>query len=359
MKIQLTIFIVLLALISQISFSLKTHKTHKFHKKSSLNILPKFQNKTKKNTEKEFFPDDRVKSFTFNMAKYFTRFAKLAYCDLNIFVVNPVCESIKRDWDNVIKTRFVKVLRSVKKDKKKIIFSCAAPSKLFKLQEDALVVKEPGHYNKTLFGELDFFTNLYKEMVTPTNEFFLFNTLSKFLMQDGLGNVQVFFIGHSYGGVICNLLALKAFKRNDIQKNKSKNSPVLITYGAPNAWGYDFAKLTEEQIPLVFRVIVYKDALPTYPRTYEEDQRIKQENISQKELKDIGNYYIINANDETIICPSAGEKACQVSTNYMSYDNKFYFNDNIAGISPKSEFNKVWSNAASIGAASYYYTSKK
>jgi hypothetical protein len=359
-----------------LSFFLLTLTTvqcfYSFEGMNSFNKNPKIIEKLNKTNVKEFvekaafFPAGRIKSFSYNMAKYFTRFAKLAYCNTNIFIKNPICKYIQGQWRLKMSTRYVKVLKSARGlIKKKVIFSCSSPKKKFHLPEKMLIYNETekNHFD-TSFGEFQYFKKFYRKMVTRKAEKNLIKKLFKYLKMDKLGLTQVFFIGHSWGGVICNMLALKATKFKRFDRFKGKDSPVLITYGAPNIGGKKFAKRTEKKIPLVYRIISKVDALPTYPRTIKENENISK--MSKINLKDIGKHIVINfkkrnlkkrkyfwCNRKKKNRHTGTEEQCKVSTEYMSYNNKFYFNDNIAGISPKSEFNKVWSNAGSIGAQAY------
>jgi hypothetical protein len=363
MKYLLTIFIITLAIIQC---------TYSFEEISPFKKNPKIIENLKKNVtdfvDKEaFFPEGRIKKFSYNMAKYFTRFAKLAYCNTNIFVKNPLCIKIQGEWRLKMSTKYVKVLKSAKgMIKKKVIFACSTPKKLFKLPEKNLVYNETekNHFNTT-FGEFEYFKKFYKKMIKPKAEKDLIKRLFKYLKMDKLGLTQVFFIGHSWGGVLCNMLALKATKFKRFDRFKGKDSPVLITYGAPNIGGKKVAKLTDKKIPSVYRIISSVDALPTYPRTIKENENISK--MSKYNLKNIGKHFVINfkkgkvsrcnpdkkTKTNTKSKNRGAKKGCEVSTEYMSYNNKFYFNDNIAGISPKSEFNVVWTSAATIGRTAY------
>lgn len=370
MKCSLAVFMAILFIVVQFTFTfslnyrkMRINPNPKSIKKSNPNNKPLAKERKEdpedpSDFEKEsFYPVERIKKYGPNMGKYFTRFAKLAYCNLNHFTVNPVCEKIKEEWDVDLSTQYVKVLVSTNKSpQKKIVYSCSSPRELFDLNEEKLVYKnDTNHFVSTHFGAYDYFANFYEEKITDESEKLLLQSILKNM--NSAAPIQIFFVGHSYGGVLCNILALKASEMKEFNKFKDADSPVLITYGSPNIGGKVFADNTESRIPLVFRIIATEDALPTYPRTVEEDKIIKKNKYPKMPIQNIGKHIVVIFwSDKHYMCPRTDTKkpkACNVRTDYISANNMFYFDDNLAGISPNSEFNKAWDMAASIGAKAY------
>lgn len=368
MKLPLAIFLVLIVIfpIAYSFHNLKAIKTNALK-----NQEPDEENEQSIEVD-AFYPNERIRKYGPNMAKYFTRFAKLSYCDFQIFTSNPLCEKIMEEWKLVYSTRRVKVLSSKmsssKSQKKKMVFTCSSPRKYFNFEEKNLIYSDASKaFNSTYFGAFNFFVKIYEKLIPKVTEEKLFNQIK---LNINATDTQIFFVGHSYGAVICNILALRASELNEYKTYKQKDSPILLTYGAPNIGGKTFADNIESRVPLVYRIVSNIDALPTYPRTTELDKSIKTNKWDFIKLKDYGKHIVINNdNDNHYLCPilskssiskrknsSTSLNSCLVKTHYVSYNNMFYFQDNLANISPNAEYNKVWTNGASIGSMGYAST---
>jgi hypothetical protein len=334
---------------------------------------------TKENSSEKkdepFYPQERVRSYSLNMAKYFTRFAKYSYCHTYLYSNNPVCNNIRSEWKEIYNSQYIKVLSSENNSvQKKIVFACSAPTILKALDENKLVYKftdKSFDFKNSHFGAFSYFAEFYEEYVKDRIE----NNLLDIIKQNSKSkteNLQIFFIGHSYGAILCNLLALKASELDEYKKIKQKDSPVLITYGSPNIGGEYFARKTEELIPGVYRIVMRFDALPTYPRTIEDNEKIKEDAVKEPGPNNNMNFYYIpitNYGKHIVIdfntlnenfCPKLpGSNAkCKVKAKYVSIHNRMYFKDNLSIISPKSEYNKSWFNAADIGKNAYAQSNK-
>jgi hypothetical protein len=305
-----------------------------------------------------YFPSYIVNKYSNKLGKYFTRFVKVAYCKFKLNSKNPVCQKIMEEWETVYHSKSdVKVLRSKNGKNKKVVYACSTPRKMFKLNETNMVYNQSSTtFNQTFYGTYTYFKKFYEKEVNERQEGKLLNYIKGHL-NTTIETVQIFFVGHSYGGIICNILALRASELPEYSKFKQENSPVLITYGTPDIGGKTFSSATEKKIPRVFRIINKKDALPTYPRKTEFNSRINKKNITSIQLENIGNYIVLNPETNGYeMCPSqrlSKKSKCELMTNYSSANNMFYFNDNLANLSPKSEYNIAWMNGANIGANAY------
>jgi hypothetical protein len=289
----------------------------------------------------DYDPEKRIDYFSLPMAKYFSRFAKFAYCHVqDIESFRGVCPSILAGgaWGTNRIDDKVKIIISEKY--KKVIFTCAGepkrmwnfPGNLMSSRFKPLFKKEPGVKVFEYFKDIqdDPFTNL---TIMPN-----FKSI-----QNYYPDYQLIFLGHSLGGSICNLLAFEAVKTNLIKK--TKDSPVLITYGQPITGNDEFIKDTKKFIPLIFRIVRNEDAAPTFPR-----KEAKPDDYINPKVypKDIGDFYAIDKNsDKFTFCTidesmtsSADNEECKVRTTYNSYNHKFYLHDNLSDIDPLTEYNK-------------------
>ena len=276
------------------------------------------------------------------MAKYFSRFAKFAYCHIeDIESYRGVCPSILAGgaWGTNRIDDKIKIVISEKY--KKVIFTCAGepkrmwnfPSRLTSSTFKSLSKTNP---NVKVF---EYFKDIQEDPFTIVTIFPNFLALKNYYP-----DYQYIFVGHSLGGSICNIFANEAVRLKFIKK--TNDSPVLITYGQPITGNAAFVEETNRLIPRVFRVVRNEDAGPTHPRRESgPDDYVNPEAYP----KDIGDFYAINkdadkftfCSQKEIMSSTTDRKECKVKTKYNSYNHKFYLKDNLSDIDPLTEYNKV------------------
>ena len=75
------------------------------------------------------------------------------------------------------------------------------------------------------------------------------------------GPVRVFLTGHSLGGAMAALIALKL-----VALNVTAVAPVLYTFGAPRCGDWEFAQALNEAVPESYRVVYRADPVPHTPQ---------------------------------------------------------------------------------------------
>ena len=279
----------------------------------------------------------RIKNYSYDMVKYLSRFAKFAYCsnrDVDIGIgICPLLLGV--EWKVIQMTDFVKVIKSDKF--KKIVLACSSskPKRLSKI---------PKNFEKSELVDYDTSSSTVKiekyyddmNLVSDEKEMEIFNQLKQ------NSDYQLIFVGHSLGAGVCNIIANRAVDKKYIEIGA--DSPVLLTLGQSVIGNKDFIDLTKRNIPIIFRILRRQDAVATYPRKAGD----KYSN-SLVYPKYIGDFYIFKEFKTSVIDKCFLENnttldvnPCGVFTEYSSYNNKFYLRDNITGINPKSEYNKVW-----------------
>jgi hypothetical protein len=304
-----------------------------------------------------FNPSERIQSFSLPMATYFKKFAKYAYCqEGDIREFRGTCPGILAggNWGSSRIDDSVKIVISEKF--KKVVFSCQTTEtqRMFNIPDNIL--------NTPL---MDGFLGIKgTKILNYFNAYAVSHNLWESLRPDtieiqrwrGYGDYQHIFVGHSVGGSVCNVVALKLIKDGLIKK--TADSPVLITYGQPILGNDKLNELTEQSIPLIFKIVREDDAAATLPRYSQKMKNYYENPVAVP--KHIGNFYRINLEgtqfetcfkyDKSTVLT---EDKCGVSTIFNSYNHKFYMNDNLSDIDPLTEFNKVWDNASKIGANAY------
>ena len=339
----ITIFISVLILFLKLNCSKKVSNSLNIFPKYNPKFFTQFSNSNSKARETSNYDiGSTIKNFTIPMVQYYKRFAKFAYCHKkDIYSKRGLCPAILGSGWGINRVKnFIKIIYS--KIYKKIIVACSyKPRRFFELPKKFIEKSKMIGFEKEKKAKIvKFFYSKYFWAKT-----FVFLQLKK--LQKFYPEFQVLFVGHSFGGSICNLLAQGAVKKKILPKKK--DSPVLITYGQPITGNKDFIKNSKKLIPHIFRILRKEDAMPTYPR----DTNSKKTIPSSIYPKEIGDFIMINnETDEFTNCTSEVAKDnenCKVSTNFNTYNNKFYFNDNLADIDPNTEYNKVI-----IGVTSLY-----
>ncbi|CEF62184.1 Lipase, class 3 family-containing protein [Strongyloides ratti] len=110
-------------------------------------------------------------------------------------------------------------------------------------------------------GTLDFFKMGHVNSYIANAHQCVWEIVKKFLKKKIFTNYSIILTGHSFGGAIAALTAL----RIQISNYKKSNQIFLYTYGEPRFGTYLFAKNFDARIPNSFRVVYSTDIIPHLP----------------------------------------------------------------------------------------------
>lgn len=210
----------------------------------------------------KFNPADRLNLFSADVANYWTKLASYGYCHYENMLNNTCCTDLFRNKDFVFvgaskidKDNYnIGIIRSDKF--KKIVVSLPGTRDHTQLLKEVAQGRLVGFDNSETITTLKYFNQVYDQLKDP-----IFSKLKK--EHEKYPDYQVVFTGHSLGGAMATLFSLGAVRNKII--NKTTDSPVLITFGAPRPGNDVFANEVMLSVPIVFRIVRQGDAVPVVP----------------------------------------------------------------------------------------------
>ncbi len=209
----------------------------------------------------KFKPEDRLKDFSADVAKYYTNIAGYGYCRYEKMIANLCCQNFfTEDYVFVAAEKIAKDdynIGIIRSDKfKRVIIVLPGTRNTKQLLKEFIGSFLVSFEDTNTLKVLQYFNEVYETIKTQ-----IFPHIKK--QYELYPEYQFIFTGHSLGGAMATLFSLGAVRNGII--NQTDDSPVLITYGAPRPGNDIFANEVMANVPIVFRVVRQGDPVPVLP----------------------------------------------------------------------------------------------